>query len=125
MLILVIAISGILNFCWAAVDSLSGTWAFAVVCGFFGASVQSMFPPALASLTADKRQVHGRVSLMFSIISFGTLCGAPIAGALIQRDGGSYLYAQVFVGCIMLCAAVLLGGAKGVRFGEKGAWGRS
>lgn len=102
------AVSGILIYVWAAVDSLGGTWAFAVVYGFFGAGIQSMFPPALASAQSDTSKIGVRMGMIFSVMSIGCLCGSPIAGALINVDGGRYLYAQMFGGSVMICGALVL-----------------
>ena len=107
-LIVIVAISGILTYTWAAVTSIGGTWAFAVVYGFFGAGIQSMFPPALANSQKDSSKIGVRMGMIFSVMSVGCLCGAPIAGALIEKDGGNYLYAQMFGGSIMLLGAIVL-----------------
>ena len=48
-LIIIVALSGILTFVWAAVDPLEGAWVFVILYGFFGAGIQSMFPLALAN----------------------------------------------------------------------------
>ncbi|MCJ1237141.1 hypothetical protein MMC14_005125 [Varicellaria rhodocarpa] len=116
-IIIFVSLSGILIYCWAAVSSLGGLWAFSLVYGFFGAGVQSLFPPALASLTTDLSKLGIRVGMVFSIISIGCLCGSPIAGALIEKNNGGYLYAQIFGGTIMLVGALLLAGGRIVRTG--------
>lgn len=107
-LIVIVALSGILNYTWAAVASIEGTWVFAVVYGFFGAGIQSMFPPALANTQRDTSKIGVRMGMTFSVMSIGCLCGAPVAGSLIQREGGNYLYAQMFGGSVMICGALVL-----------------
>ena len=107
-LIFIMALSGILLFVWAGVDTLDGTWAFAIVYGFFGAGIQSMAPPALASSKSDPSKFGVRMGMIFSVMSIGCLFGAPIAGALIERDEGNYLYAQMFGGCVMISGAMVL-----------------
>ena len=52
------------------------------------------------------------MGMVFSIISFASLTGAPIAGALIQRDNGRYVYAQVFAGSIMASGCLTLVAAR-------------
>ena len=36
--------------------------------------------------------------MCFSIISFACLTGSPLAGVLIEKDNGGFLYAQAFGG---------------------------
>lgn len=107
-LIIIVAFSSILTFIWAAVDSLEGTWAFVILYGFFGAGIQSMFPPALANSQKDSSKIGVRMGMICSVMSFGSLCGEPLAGALIQKDHGTYLYAQMFGGSVMICGALVL-----------------
>ena len=111
-LILFVILSGVLVYSWAAVHSINGLWAFVIVYGFFGSGVQSLFPPALGSLTTDLNKLGIRIGMVFSIISIGCLTGPPIAGALIQADHGDYLYAQMFGGSIMMFGATLLVGGR-------------
>jgi len=41
-------------------------------------------------------------------LSFATLTGPPIAGELIQRQGGEYEYGQIFAGMVMFVGCCLL-----------------
>ena len=107
-LIITTALSGTLICIWAAVNSLNGTWVFSVVYGFVAASIQGLFPPALAAYEKDRSKLGVLVGMMFSITSIGCLCGPPIAGALMERNQGSYLYAQMFAGSMMICGALVL-----------------
>ena len=111
-LIIIVALSGILTLVWAAVDSLGGAWVFVVMYGFFGAGIQSMFPPALANSQKDSSKIGVRMGMICSVMSIGSLCGEPLAGALIQKDRGTYLYAQMFGGSVMICGALVLAGSR-------------
>lgn len=106
--------SGVLLYAWNRVVNEPGIWAFAAVYGYFGAGVQSLFPASLANLTppGEIGNVGVRVGMVFSIISFAALSGPPIAGALIVKDGGSYLGAQMFGGTVMVLGAGFLVAAK-------------
>ncbi|KAI9375883.1 major facilitator superfamily domain-containing protein [Aspergillus egyptiacus] len=105
------ALAAALLYSWIAVTSDASIIAFAVVYGFFGGGVQSLFPSALASLTDEPSKAGVRIGMIFSIVSIASLTGPPIAGALIDKHEGRYLYAQLFggtsmvLGCIMLIAA--------------------
>ena len=106
-LIVVVALSGLLTYVWAAVTTIEGTWAFAVLYGLFGAGITSMFPPALANAQKDSSKIGVRMGMIFSVMSIGCLCGPPIAGVLIDQDGENYLYAQMFGGSVMMLGAIV------------------
>jgi len=58
-----------------------------------------------------------RMAMVFGVIGLACLTGAPLGGALIGRDGGGYLYAQLFAGCSILVGATLLLVARLVKSG--------
>ena len=101
-------IAGVLLYCWAAVSSSNGLNAFAVVYGLFAAGIQSLFPATLSSLTTDLKKSGVRMGMCFSVVSLACLTGSPIAGALIEKDGGRYLHAQLYAGSIMVVGSALL-----------------
>lgn len=101
-------ISGVLLYCWAAVHSLGGLFAFSVIYGFFAAGVQSLFPAACASLTPDLKKMGVRTGMCFSFISIACLTGPPLAGALIQKDDGGFLFAQIFGGSAFMGGSLTL-----------------
>ncbi|OJD36006.1 mfs monocarboxylate transporter [Diplodia corticola] len=113
-----VAAAGTLFFCWIAVQrSLGGLYAFAAVYGFFAGGIQSLFPAAAASLTADIDKMGVRTGMCFSVVSVACLTGPPIAGALIERADGGYLYAQVFGGVALMAGAATLVAARWARYG--------
>ncbi|KAL8795198.1 MAG: hypothetical protein Q9195_002353 [Heterodermia aff. obscurata] len=116
-LIPVALISGLLLYCWAAVHSIGALFTFCVVYGFFAAGIQSLFPAACASLTSDLTKMGVRTGMCFSFISIACLTGPPLAGALIQRDDGGFLYAQVFGGSAFVGGALTLLAARGAKNG--------
>ena len=101
-------VSGLLLLCWPAVSSKTGLIAFAVVYGIFAAGIQGLFPATLSRLTTDLRKAGVRMGMCFSVISFACLTGPPLAGALIQRDGGRYIGAQMCAGGAMIAGCALL-----------------
>lgn len=109
LLILSTLFSGILLFCWIAVSDQTGLYCFAVFYGLFAASVQSLFPATLTTLTSDLTKMGVNVGMVMSIISLPSLTGCPIAGALIALDGGnSYRNAQGFAGASMVAGSILI-----------------
>lgn len=112
LLIPTVLCAGILLYCWAGVHSLGGQIVFVIIYGYFGAGVQGLFPATLSSLTTDLKKMGVRIGMVFSIISIACLTGPPLAGALIQKRGGDYLYAQAFGGTVMVCGSLTLVAAR-------------
>ncbi|KAL9640041.1 MAG: hypothetical protein Q9164_000525 [Protoblastenia rupestris] len=107
-LIPVAFVAGLLLFCWTAVSSKGGLVTFAVIYGLFAAGIQSLFPATLSSLTTDLKKAGVRMGMVFSVVSFASLTGPPLAGALIQKNDGNYLYAQMFAGTVMMAGCATL-----------------
>ena len=101
-------ISGLLLYCWAGVTSKGGLLGFAVIYGIFASGIQALFPATLASLTSDLKKAGVRMGMVFSVVSFACLTGPPLAGALIERKNGSYLYAQMFAGSVTMVGCMTL-----------------
>lgn len=106
------AASGVLYLCWTRVDSLGGIFAIAVLFGLVNGGVQAMAMAGLPFLTADLSKIGTRSGMVLSIVSVASLTGPPIAGALIQAGGGSYLPMQIFMGCIMIAGGGCVAAAR-------------
>ena len=100
--------SSVLLYCWAAVKGFAGVYVFAAVYGFFAAGVQSLFLASLSSLTTDLTKMGVRMGMVLSIMSVAVLTGSPLAGFLIRKDDGNYLYAQMFAGTSMMIGLLTL-----------------
>ncbi|KAJ5805472.1 uncharacterized protein N7503_003074 [Penicillium pulvis] len=119
LLIPVVVISSIILFCWISVTRVGELYAFSVFYGIFAASLQSLFPASLTSLTSDLKKIGVRTGMVLSIVSFAALTGSPIAGALVQRGNGSYLYAQCFAAASVFAGSMLLVVSRGCKTGWK------
>ncbi|OJJ07189.1 hypothetical protein ASPVEDRAFT_155085 [Aspergillus versicolor CBS 583.65] len=108
LLIPVALLSSIALFSWISVTGIGGLYVFSLFYGIFSASMQSLFPASLTSLTVDLKKVGVRTGMVLTILSFAALTGAPIAGALIQLGDGDYLYAQCFAAASMLAGSLLV-----------------
>lgn len=111
-LIITTLCSGVLLYSWAAVETLGGLYAFCVIYGSFAAGVQSVFPAACATLTTDLKKMGVRTGMVFTVVSIACLTGPPLAGALIEKDGGNFLYAQMFGGSAFFGGTLILIGAS-------------
>jgi hypothetical protein len=47
-----------------------------------------------------------------SIVSFAVLTGPPIAGLLIQKADGHYIYAQIFSGTTLMIGTIFVIGSR-------------
>ncbi|XWW99887.1 hypothetical protein V2A60_007901 [Cordyceps javanica] len=81
-------IASLLVYCFMAIESPTGLYAWVVIYGIVGAGIQSLFPAALSFLTTDLRKLGVRMGMVFTIVSFAVLTGPPIAGAIIASPAG-------------------------------------
>lgn len=95
-------------YCWAAVSSIPGLYVFSVFNGIVAAGIQSFFPSTVTVLTDDMTKTGVRLGMVFSFVSFACLTGPPLAGALIQLNGGHYFYTQMFAGSSILLGFCLV-----------------
>jgi hypothetical protein len=64
------------------------------------AAVQAVGMASLSSLTKDLSKIGTRVGMAMTILSFAAMGGTPLAGVLLDINGGSFLYTQIFGGVI-------------------------
>ncbi|KAF2204427.1 MFS general substrate transporter [Delitschia confertaspora ATCC 74209] len=101
-------ITGIILFCWASVHSVGTLYAFSITYGLLTAGFQGLFPATMTSLTKDMSKVGVRNGMGFGIAGLAALTGPPLAGALIQRNGGNYFVAQMWSGSVVILGAFVL-----------------
>ena len=97
---------GVMLFTWMGIVSRIGMYLFSACFGVAISANQGAFVPSLASLTKDPQKMGIRFGMVETLSSFATLAGPPTAGAIIDRSGGKYLWAQAWGGTIMLAAAL-------------------
>jgi hypothetical protein len=49
-----------------------------------------------------------RMGMAFTIVSFSSFTGPPLAGALIQINNGNYTYANIWAGTSFIIGGILL-----------------
>ena len=111
-LIPAVALCAVLLYCWIAVKTAAGLYAFAVIYGIASAAAMGLFTSTVPSLTKDLSKVGTRVGMVFTLMSLGPLTGQSLAGALIQYDHGNYLSAQLWGGSSMLLSTMALFSAR-------------
>ena len=98
----------IVTWCWIAVHSTAGLYAWVVIYGMNVSALQCLIPPITASLTPDMRMIGTRLGMVFSLMGFAGLSGPPIGGAIQSAMGGRYLGSQIWAASSsMICACVL------------------
>ncbi len=100
-------------YCWPAVAHAQvPLYVFAAAYGLVGSAIQSLFAVSLAALTTDPSRLGTRMGMVFSVVAFASLTGSPVAGAIVQASGGSYLGAQMWAATSMLLGAAGLAAAR-------------
>ncbi|KAF4980382.1 hypothetical protein FZEAL_3612 [Fusarium zealandicum] len=113
------AAAAIILFFWMLVRDRAGLYAWAVVYGIVAAAIQSLFPTGVSLLTRDMSKIGVRMGMAFTVVSFATLTGPPLAGAIIDIEGG-YYGAQAFAGGVLALGGGFLVAAKVRRMRSSG-----
>ncbi|KAF6234173.1 hypothetical protein HO173_007593 [Letharia columbiana] len=103
--------TSVLLFAWISATSHTGITVVACFYGFFSGAVQGLYNPVIWKFADDPLKKGVRVAFVFMWISIAALTGSPIGGAIIKRENGGYLGAQLFAaltvlvgGCLMVAA---------------------
>lgn len=107
-----ILICSILMYSWQAVSDATGLYIFAVFYGLFAAFALSLFVGTVPSLTKDLSKIGTRVGMLLTLMSFAPLTGQSVAGALIDKGKGRYIYAQVWGGTSLMLGVACCIGAR-------------
>ncbi|KAK3674076.1 hypothetical protein LTR78_005923 [Recurvomyces mirabilis] len=91
---------------------------YAVIMGFASGSNISLTPVCVGML-CDTQEYGRYYATCYTIVSFGTLTGVPIAGAIIQASGGAYWGVALFTGLCYVCAGVAFTTVRVMKVGWK------
>ena len=97
---------GVIIYSWIGVTTKAGLYIFGAFYGMGVGASQGTYVGSLASLTKDPRKMGTRFGMVSTICAFATLAGPPTAGAIIERSGGVYTWAQVWGGTMAVCGAM-------------------
>ncbi|PKY07711.1 MFS general substrate transporter [Aspergillus campestris IBT 28561] len=109
--------TGVISYCWSGVDSVPGLYAWSAFYGLAAAGIQSLFPATLSTLTTDLKKTGVRMGMVLSVVGVAALIGSPIAGALVEKADGHYLYAQMFMGTVIVAGMLTLSCARLAKLG--------
>ena len=96
---------------WIPAKSNAPIIVFAALFGFTSGTFVSMIPALMAQIS-EVRQIGRRNGTNFFVIAIAALTGNPIAGVLITKNGGGYLYLQIFGGVTMCFGALFFIAAR-------------
>lgn len=77
---------------------------FSVLYGFASGAFVGMVPALLAQISSDMTKIGTRQGVMFTFLAVASLCGSPIAGAILKSQHGAFWGVQVFSGLMMIGA---------------------
>jgi MFS family permease len=103
---------------WIPISSTAGILVFTVIFGFSSGGFISLGPTLIASL-CELKDIGTRIGGAFAIQSIGALIGSPIAGAIVDSQGGDYLGLQLFCGLAMLLGMIFFIASRYVQVGFK------
>lgn len=106
-------------FCWLAVKDVPSYYVFTCFYGISSGGFQSMIPTVVVSITSRLDMVGTRMGMAFSIVSFASLTGPPIGGALQGAAHGAFTGAQAWAASVTLIGSVLLLVTRGFKLGWK------
>ncbi|KAF4973599.1 hypothetical protein FZEAL_9277 [Fusarium zealandicum] len=107
----------VMVYAWIGVKSVTGMYVFSVFFGFANGACQGTFVGANASLTKDPRKLGTRFGMIQTICAFASLAGPPTAGAIIDKSGGDFVWAQVWGGTVLLLGAAMVAASRIVSTG--------
>ena len=91
--------------------------------GFFSGAVQGLYNPAIwAFPSSGARGISdsgARIAFVFFGISLAALTGTPVGGAIIKKEGGGYLGAQLFAAATVFVGGCFMVGARYAKVGWK------
>nr|POE79654.1 riboflavin transporter mch5 [Quercus suber] len=94
------------------------TVAYSVIMGFASGSNISLTPVCVGML-CDTNEYGRYYATCYTIVSFGTLTGVPIAGAIIQACDGAYWGVAIFTGLCYVFALACFGMVRVMKVGWK------
>lgn len=103
-----IIICGILAFGLIGVHNLGGTIVFAVLYGFFSGGLLVVIGAIMVSLSPSLDLIGTRFGMLCGGVAFAELVGAPIASALGHVERGEFLGIQLWTGCTLIIAGVMM-----------------
>jgi MFS family permease len=114
-----VIIAGIVVLSWIPATSIGPVIIIAILYGFFSGAIASLPPPAVASMTTDLTTLGGRLGVVFCMVSFSSLIGNPVTGAIIQSQNGGYDGARIWSGVALVTGGLIVSTSRLVKTNGK------
>ncbi|OAK94189.1 MFS monocarboxylate transporter-like protein [Phaeosphaeriaceae sp. SRC1lsM3a] len=103
-------VCGTMMYAWTGIRTVGTLYVFAAIYGSGSAVIQALWPAVIGSVnrSPDVKKTGVRMGMAFTIVSFSSFTGPPLAGALIQIHDGDYTYANIWAGSSFFLGGVLL-----------------
>lgn len=102
----------IVTWCWFAVGSVTQYYVFTVFYGISAGAFQCLMPTTVASITDRLDMVGTRLGMAFAVVSFASLTGPPIGGALQGAMDGRFTGAQAWAASVTTLSLAMFGFAR-------------
>ncbi|KAK9472951.1 major facilitator superfamily domain-containing protein [Dipodascopsis tothii] len=86
---------------WIPAHTVPTIVLYSVLYGYFSGAVLGMYPAVVAQISPND-EIGTRIGAISSFMSFASLSGLPIAGAVLTTGGGSFFAPSMFAGVSML-----------------------
>ncbi|KAM5349524.1 hypothetical protein ACJ41O_006029 [Fusarium nematophilum] len=110
----------VMTFAWIGIKHRSTMYMYSILMGFVNGGAQGMFPSAVNSLSLGSNKLGARLGIVFGICGIASLTGPPVMGAMIDGNGGKYLWAQVCGGTIMVLGSLTIAMSRLYLAGDAG-----
>ena len=99
--------SGILALCWQRVTTNAALIVFSALYGFCSGAIVSLMSAAMAQVPDNPRDIGTYLGMGMFCVSFASLIGPPINGALISHYHG-FVQVTIFSGVVILAGASVI-----------------
>lgn len=106
---------------WIPAASTAPLIVFAALIGFSNGAFVALVS-ALVAQISDIKQIGTRNGTNWFLYAVGAFIGTPVAGALIERDDGGYLYMKIFTGVAAFIGTCLFVASRSVQIGWSWKW---
>ncbi|KAN0076916.1 Major facilitator superfamily domain containing protein [Tylopilus felleus] len=107
LMIISTAMCGILIFGMMGLSSVPSVVALGMIYGYFAGNYIALLSPLIALLTNDISELGARMGIALAVLSFGSLIGGPLSGALLTSEY-KWWRPSLFSGLIALIGSSLL-----------------
>ncbi|KAI9830722.1 MAG: hypothetical protein M1819_005386 [Sarea resinae] len=115
-------LTSILGFAWISVKNTGELVAFGIFYGFFSGACVSLPPTIIAGISPDLSKVGTWMGMSFSFAGLGLLVGNPIAGAILDSEGGSFVGPQCFSAATVMAGAIIMCVVRWLRYKDGKGW---